>query len=72
MYDRFMYAGIAHDSNSSPRDAGKTVSIPANVVLPQHLPIELLAHRPDLGLSVFAAGCSLGLMLIWLVVKSGK
>jgi ubiquinone biosynthesis protein len=25
-----------------------------------------------IGLAVFAAGCSLGLMLIWLVVKSGK
>ena len=25
-----------------------------------------------IGLTVFAVGCSLGLILIWLVVKSGK
>ena len=28
--------------------AGKTVRVPASVELPPHLPIELLAHRPDL------------------------
>ena len=35
--------------------AGKTVSIPANVALPQHLPIELLAHRPDLASAMHQA-----------------
>jgi outer membrane protein TolC len=34
---------------------GKTVSIPANVALPLHLPIELLAHRPDLASAMHQA-----------------
>jgi outer membrane protein TolC len=35
--------------------AGKTVHIPANVPLPPHLPIELLAHRPDLASAMHQA-----------------
>jgi NodT family efflux transporter outer membrane factor (OMF) lipoprotein len=35
--------------------AGKTVSIPASVELPPHLPIELLAHRPDLASAMHRA-----------------
>jgi NodT family efflux transporter outer membrane factor (OMF) lipoprotein len=35
--------------------AGKTVSIPATVELPPHLPIELLAHRPDLASAMHRA-----------------
>jgi NodT family efflux transporter outer membrane factor (OMF) lipoprotein len=34
---------------------GKTVHIPANVELPPHLPIELLAHRPDLASAMHRA-----------------
>jgi NodT family efflux transporter outer membrane factor (OMF) lipoprotein len=35
--------------------AGKTVHIPASVELPPHLPIELLAHRPDLAAAMHRA-----------------
>jgi NodT family efflux transporter outer membrane factor (OMF) lipoprotein len=35
--------------------AGKTLSIPASVELPPHLPIELLAHRPDLASAMHRA-----------------
>ncbi|MGH6810858.1 MAG: efflux transporter outer membrane subunit [Methylocella sp.] len=35
--------------------AGKTVHIPAAVELPPHLPIELLAHRPDLSSAMHRA-----------------
>jgi NodT family efflux transporter outer membrane factor (OMF) lipoprotein len=34
---------------------GKTVSIPARISLPPHLPIELLAHRPDLAAAMHRA-----------------
>ncbi len=34
---------------------GKTVIIPARIPLPAHLPIELLAHRPDLASSMHLA-----------------
>jgi NodT family efflux transporter outer membrane factor (OMF) lipoprotein len=35
--------------------SGNKVSIPANIALPPHLPIELLAHRPDLASAMHRA-----------------
>jgi NodT family efflux transporter outer membrane factor (OMF) lipoprotein len=35
--------------------AGKSVTIPARISLPAHLPIELLAHRPDLSAAMHRA-----------------
>jgi outer membrane protein TolC len=38
--------------------AGEKVSIPAQISLPQRLPIELLGHRPDLAAAMYRAEAS--------------
>lgn len=52
-----LLARLTGEGPDATRDlfAGKTVIIPARLSLPAHLPIELLAHRPDLAAAMHRA-----------------